>query len=35
MESRNVHTYYIYVKPLKEGVIIPLISFSNLLVSNF
>ena len=35
MESRNVHTYYIYVKPLNEGFIIPLISFSSLLASIF
>ena len=35
MESRNVHTYYSYVKPLNEGFIIPFISFSSLLVSIF
>ena len=27
MESRNFHTYYMYVKPLDEGFIIPLIYF--------
>ena len=35
MESRHVHTYYMYVKPLNEGFIIPLISFSSLLASIF
>ena len=35
MESTSVHTYYMYVKPLNEGFIIPLISSSSLLTSIF
>ena len=35
MESRHVHTYYMYLKPLNGGFIIPLISFSSLLASFF
>ena len=35
MESRSVHTYHMCVKPLNEGFIIPLISFSSLLTSIF
>ena len=35
MESRHVHTHYMYLKPLNEGFIFPLISFSILLASIF
>ena len=35
MESRHVHTHYLYLKPLNGGFIISLISFSSLLASIF